>query len=181
MVGLDYTYLGEAEDASPVLVGKDSKHRWFYAMVMPTKGVGHPWCVKALVQQLSLAGHRRLVLRSDGEHSIMALKTQVVAELSRDHGVEVVPEESAVGDSQGNGLAEQAAREVKAKVRSLRLQAEELHGRPLRPDHPCLPWMVDFAAMSINIGRRGVDGRTAWELRHGRSCKRARWPYSASG
>eukprot|EP00971_Amphidinium_carterae_P146341 2900761-Amphidinium_carterae.1 len=26
--------------------------------------------------------------------------------------------------------------------------------------------------MIINIGRRGLDGRTAWELRYGRSCGR---------
>jgi hypothetical protein len=67
VVCLDYTYLSDVEDAGPILVGKDSKHRWFYAMVMPTKGVGHPW--------------------SDGEQSIMALRTQVAAELSRDHGI----------------------------------------------------------------------------------------------
>ena len=42
VVCLDYTYLSDVEDAGPILVGKDYKHRWFYVMVMPTKGVGHP-------------------------------------------------------------------------------------------------------------------------------------------
>eukprot|EP00971_Amphidinium_carterae_P290322 5764275-Amphidinium_carterae.1 len=32
--------------------------------------------------------------------------------------------------------------------------------------------MVLFAAMVINIGRRGPDGQTAWELRYGRNCDR---------
>ena len=29
-----------------------------------------------------------------------------------------------------------------------------------------------WSAMTINIGRRGSDGRTAWELRHGKEFKR---------
>ena len=32
--------------------------------------------------------------------------------------------------------------------------------------------MVEHAAMTINFGRRGPDGRTAWELRHGRPFRR---------
>ena len=87
-------------------------------------------------------------------------------------------EESAVGDSQGNGLAEHAVREVKAKVRTVCLQTKELHGTEIKADHPCLPWLVEYAAMSINVGRRGPDGRTAWELRHGRPWKRLMAPFS---
>eukprot|EP00971_Amphidinium_carterae_P005948 117314-Amphidinium_carterae.1 len=29
--------------------------------------------------------------------------------------------------------------------------------------------------MIINIGRRGQDGRSAWELRYGRNCLEDRW------
>ena len=41
--------------------------------------------------------------------------------------VEVVLEESAVADSQGNGLAEHALCEVKAEIRTLKKQVQELH------------------------------------------------------
>ena len=82
--------------------------------------------------------------------------------------MEVISEESAVGDSQGNGLAEHAVRECKAKTRTLKLQTEELLGVAIGSSSSCLPWLVRHAAALINRGRRGPDGRTAWELRHGR-------------
>ncbi|CAK0826820.1 unnamed protein product [Prorocentrum cordatum] len=157
VVGIDYGYLGEREDAAPLLIGKDSKQRWFHASVVPAKGTQHPWPAKSWSRRLASAGHKRFVFRSDGEAPLVALKTRIGAKLKEECGIETVPEESAVGDSQGNGLAEHAVREVKAKVRTVRAQVGDLHGVS-----------IGFAAMSINLGRRGADGRTAWELRHGR-------------
>eukprot|EP00971_Amphidinium_carterae_P275602 5468716-Amphidinium_carterae.1 len=75
--------------------------------------------------------------------------------------------EASKGDSSGNGLAEHSVRELKAKTRGLRLQVEELHDITLVHSDAIVVWMVLFAAMIINIGRRGPDGRTAWELRYG--------------
>ncbi|CAK0792782.1 unnamed protein product, partial [Prorocentrum cordatum] len=168
VVGIDYGYLGEREDATPLLIGKDSKQRWFHASVVPPKGAQHPWPAKSWARRLVSAGHKRFVFRSDGEAPLVALKTRIGAKLKEEYGIETVPEESAVGDSQGNGLAEHAVREVKAKVRTARAQVGDLHGVSIGVEHPATPWMVEFAAMSINLGRRGADGRTAWELRYGR-------------
>eukprot|EP00971_Amphidinium_carterae_P114860 2274982-Amphidinium_carterae.1 len=72
--------------------------------------------------------------------------------------------EASKGDSSGNGLAEHSVRELKAKTRGLRLQVEELHNITLVHSDALVVWMVLFTAMIINIGRRGPDGRTAWEL-----------------
>eukprot|EP00971_Amphidinium_carterae_P219806 4363775-Amphidinium_carterae.1 len=80
--------------------------------------------------------------------------------------------EASKGDSSGNGLAEHAVRELKAKTRGLRLQVEELHDVSLQPTDSIVVWLVLFASMIINIGRRGQDGRSAWELRYGRNCGR---------
>ncbi|CAK0826156.1 unnamed protein product [Prorocentrum cordatum] len=168
VVGIDYGYLGEREGATPLLIGKDSKQRWFHASVVPAKGAQHPWPAKSWSRRLASAGHKRFVFRSDGEAPLVALKTRIGAKLKEEYGIETVPEGSAVGDSQGNGLAEHAAREVKAKARTARAQVDDLHGVNIGVEHPVTPWMVEFAAMSINLGRRGADGRTAWELRHGR-------------
>ncbi|CAK0805864.1 unnamed protein product, partial [Prorocentrum cordatum] len=159
VVGIDYGYLGEREDAAPLLVGKDSKQRWFHASVVPSMGTQHPWQAKSWSRRLASAGRKRFVFRSDGGAPLVALKTRVGAKLKKEHGVETVPEESAVGDSQGNGLAEHAAREVKAKVRAARAQVDDLHGVSIGVEHPVTLWMVEFAAMSINLGRRGANGR----------------------
>eukprot|EP00971_Amphidinium_carterae_P102307 2025557-Amphidinium_carterae.1 len=80
--------------------------------------------------------------------------------------------EASKGDSSGNGLAEHSVRELKAKTSGLRLQVEELHNITLVQSDALVVWMVLFASMIINIGRRGPDGRTAWELRYGRNCGR---------
>ncbi len=128
--------------------------------------------MKTFVHRLSLAGHRRLILPSDGEPAIVAWKTQVAARLRTEHGVEILPQESGVDDSQGNGLAEHAVREIKAETRTLRHQCEIIHKTTLPENHHIIPWIVEFAALSINVGRRGPAGRTAYELRYGRAFRR---------
>ncbi|CAK0861852.1 unnamed protein product, partial [Prorocentrum cordatum] len=168
VVGIDCGCLGEREDATPLLIGRDSKQRWFHASAVPSKGAQHPWPQKSWSSRLASAGHQRFVFRSDGEAPLVALQTRIGAKLKQGHGVEAVPEESAVGDSQGNGLAEHAVREVKAKVRAARAQVDDFHGVSIGIEHPVTPWMVEFAAMSISLGRRGAGGRAAWELRRGR-------------
>ena len=37
----------------------------------------------------------------------------------------------------------------------------------MHENHACLPFMVKYAAATINLGRCGPDGRTAFELRRG--------------
>ena len=110
-------------------------------------------------------------LRNDNEPNILAVKGELEVVLTKKHGIEIVPEDSVAYDSASDGLAELAVRECKAKARSLKAQVEAIHGIELDATHPILAWAVEFAAMSINIGRRGPDGRTAWELRHGRDWK----------
>ena len=172
-VAFDYGYLGDREEeCSPILCGKDRDSRWYYGILMPCKGTQDAYCAKQTTTELSLAGHRRFVLRSDGEPAILALRTLVCAKLAGEHGQETVVETSPVGDSQGNGLAEQAVREVKAKTRTLKFHTEELVGVRIGNDSTVLPWLVKHAVAMINRGRKGPDGRTAWELRHGRPYRR---------
>ena len=33
-------------------------------------------------------------------------------------------------------------------------------------------WLIQWAATTINFGRRGIDGKTPWERRHGGRCRR---------
>ncbi len=60
---------------------------------------------------MAQCGHRRIIFRSDNEAPILALKRAVGATSKSEHGVDVVMEKSAVGDSSGNGAAELAVRE----------------------------------------------------------------------
>ena len=148
--------------------GKDSKHRWFYACAVPSKGVEHEWTPKHISDQMGPAGHRRMLLRSDKEPALMAVKNRIALLLTTEYGQEIVPEESATGVSQDNGLAEHAVREVKAKVRSLAHAVKIMLGQAIEPSHPSLAWLIEWAALTMNLGRRGADGRTAYELRRGK-------------
>ena len=61
-------------------------------------------------------GYRRVVLKSDGEPSIKALKEEVRSKAS---GIEVVVRETRTGDKRSNGTAEVAERETKRQCRAL--------------------------------------------------------------
>ncbi|CAK0847058.1 unnamed protein product [Prorocentrum cordatum] len=92
----------------------------------------------------------------EGAALLLIGKARIGAKLKEEHGIETVPEESAVGGSQGNGLAEHAAREVKAKVRTARAQVGDLHGVSIGVEHLVTPWMVEVAAtwMAAAAARR---------------------------
>ena len=52
-VGFDYGYLAVKEDGTPIVCGKDSKHRWFFAIPVPCKGVEDKWSERTVAQQIS--------------------------------------------------------------------------------------------------------------------------------
>ena len=63
-------------------------------------------------------------------------------------------------------------REGKAKARTLSDALATVYNIEIKSIDPGVAWLVMWACMTINIGRRGKDGRTAWELRHGKPFKR---------
>ena len=130
-----------------------------YAIPMPSKGVTEPWCAQAVASSVSRAGFGRVSFRSDTEPAILALKRVVGHILTTKFGTEIVPEEASMGDSSSHGLAEHAVREVKAKARSLAHGLKRLIGQELESTHPVVTWLIQWAAMTINIGRRGIDGK----------------------
>eukprot|EP00969_Alexandrium_andersonii_P160560 7094351-Alexandrium_andersonii.AAC.1 len=68
--------------------------------------------------EIAYLGHRKVILKSDQEPSIMALKEAVLRECG--NSVEVTMEESPVGESESNGMAERAVQEIQGQVRTLR-------------------------------------------------------------
>ena len=86
----------------PILGGMDEESGSLIDDVVPEKG-RHPHAIKRLGERLDELGYRRMILKSDDEPAIVALKAAAKLEGK----VEIVPEESPVGDSQSNGLAEQ--------------------------------------------------------------------------
>jgi hypothetical protein len=78
----------------------------------------------------------------------------------------IIPSESKRGDSDGNGLAEVAVREIKGMVRTLKLSVERRCGRELPMDHPVVLWSANYAGYLINrcnVSRKFADGLTPWQ------------------
>ena len=82
-LALDYTFMHEAqnkheEKGMPILVIKDLKQEttgagMIFAHVVPQKGA-QPFAVKTLAGAIAQLGHQEIVLKSDGEPAIAALK-----------------------------------------------------------------------------------------------------------
>ena len=101
---------GDGEDenkGNPILVMHCSESKLIWSKVVLMKGV-EPYSVKVACDMISFSGHRKVILKSDGESAITALKDAVKASCDVSMSVEVSP----MGDSQANGDVERAIRTV---------------------------------------------------------------------
>ena len=147
IVGVDYGYMwnrtSEATDevqeedvagenppdgvrrSSPLFCGRCSADRWVFGHLCQHKG-DNDRNRQVLAKELGSGGYGRLVVRSDGEPAVIAHVRAARAVLAaQDVPVEVVHERVSKEQSPGNGLAEGAVKEVKAKVRTLRHAMEQ--------------------------------------------------------
>ena len=97
----------EEEKGMPIVVVKDGTGKMTFARVVPQKGV-EPYAVGSIVETLEQLGYKTVVLRSDNEPALLALKVAVRKEIE----VELIKEEVPVGDYQANGLVENAVKNV---------------------------------------------------------------------
>ena len=96
-----------------------------------------------MAQDITHAGHGKFIFKSDGEHSLVAVKKAAVSEVRRTGwDVTVTPEESPVGDSQKNGYVERAIWEVQSLTRALVRKAVELHNTKFHAAHPLVVWAI---------------------------------------
>ena len=109
-------------------------------------------------------GHKRVILKSDGESPIKALKEAVKNSSEFNLGVEVSP----VGDSKANGEIERAAKTVQGQVRALKSALDEHYITEFGEDHVLLSWLIAYAASLISKSTIGEDGKTAHERARGR-------------
>ena len=95
--------------------------------------------------------------------------------------LESVHEQVSKEQSPGNGLAEGAVKELKAKIRTLRHSTEMGFGRQIAETHDNLAWLATHAAATINWFRPGLDLKTPYELRVGRKFRRPVAPWRKFG
>ena len=110
-------------------------------------------------------GH--IILKSDGERSIVALRTA----LAKFHGEKVVPEDPPGKESQSNGIVEEPGKTVREFVRVLREHVQDKAEVELGASDVVVLWMVRWAAMMVSRFLVGMDVLTAYERRRGRKCR----------
>ena len=135
-----------------------------------TKEGACEYAVKPVAREIQNAGYNRVIIKNDQEPALKELLQAVKRE--RAEWIEfagIGEEESAVGESQSNGLVERAIQDVQAQTRTIKMALEWRYGgEKIKEEHPILPWLIRYSAMLINITRKGEDGRTAYERRRGK-------------
>ena len=90
--------------------------------------------IEQVARCLTETGYKRLVLRTDGEHALVAFMRAV----AQRWGGEVVPQQSPTSDPQANGAAEMAMGLMKGHIRSMKDALDSRIGAALPDNHPLL-------------------------------------------
>ena len=107
-----------------------------WSTTVPAKGVDR-FAVQFVMGCLNDVGYCRVILKSDDESAIVALKQKVKEQAV---GIEITLQESPTGDHAANGRAEVSVREQKRQVWALKSELDEFLGR-IPDTHPMLVWV----------------------------------------
>ena len=91
-----------------VLIAKDRRSKAIWSIPVSKKGVEHPYPGNKLLEVLETTGHKRVIAKSDQEHSIEAL----ISAVKNGWSGELMAEGAPKGQSQANGEVERAVQEV---------------------------------------------------------------------
>ena len=108
------------EETLAVQIAKDVGTKMLFAHVVPKNGVMVNHGVTQLMKDIDRLGHKKLCLKSDGEPTLVAIQEEV----SRQRIDETLLENSLVGGSWANGIAERAVQSVAEQIRVLRTALE---------------------------------------------------------
>jgi len=180
-ISADYAFMGgrgpegkgRASDL-PILITKCDADRWVTSDPVPAKGTSASLHgARCLAEAIVQSGFPKVIVKTDNEPAILELKREAVKLAREEVNVEIILEESMDYVSETNGPCEIAVKQVEEKVRTLKYGVEMMHGVKLPDDHPVLKWAVRYAGQIMSRAHRyEVDGRTAYELRKGKSYKR---------
>ena len=111
-----------------------------------------------------------MILKTDQEPVVLDLKRETIKEAAKDSR-DIMPEESPVKDSQSNGAAENAVREVQGMIRTYKDHVESKCDWEIPADHPLVPWTILHAGRAITCYKIQRDGRTAYEKIRGKKMR----------
>ena len=168
MVSGDFCFLGDEDDEAsvPCFVVRDHRTRLTFAHALQGKATNETYggfLIKSVVADIARMGYRRVRFRTDQEPACLALQSRV----KEQSDIEIVLQNSPVGESQSNGAAEKAVQDIEDQVRCLKDALEERIHDKIPRESTVLPWMVEHAAWLYDHIHEGKDGYTAAERENG--------------
>jgi hypothetical protein len=138
---------------------KDVRRGMIFAHAVPRKGLMDDHGVGEIILDLEKLGMKQITLKCDGESALKHIQEEV----RRRRSDETILENSPVGDSRANGIAERAVQSIVGLIRTLKSALENRTGLKFQSDHPVVPWLVEHASDIYNKFHMGSDGKTAYE------------------
>ena len=171
IVSMDYAYMEEEEGAKqglPILVIKDHMSKYMTSTAVLNKGGGCSYAIKSAARDIhKLLGYKKIILRSDQEPAMIDFKNKLKKLLH--HELQVMIEDTPVGDSKAAGNIENANKNMQAFVRTYKLAVEARVGGEIPVDHKIMPWIIKHASAMKNRLHVGKDGMTAVRRLKGRN------------
>jgi hypothetical protein len=166
-VAFDYAYIrrDDEEATVTVLVMRDRDSKALRAWVLERKGVDMQATVDRAVSGIRELGYRgRVLIRTDGEPALVALRNAIIAALPEG----ATPLATPVGESASNGGIEGAVKIIKGLLRVHLAALERRIGARFPSTHPVLTWLVEHVGDIVSKYMMGVDGKTGYERLFGR-------------
>ena len=130
---------------------------------MQQKGVDDKrFAVDCIVEDVLWLGYAKVLVKSDNEPAIVKLLKESFAALKVE-GLDASVEHPSPYDIQANGAIEAAVKQVRSRMKTLKLCLERRIGTKIPPRHPIAAWLVAHRAADIRFRVRGVDGKTPYE------------------
>ena len=150
-------------DCLKILVVKDSKSGSVFAHAVVKKGIDDKrFAVDMVVRDVLWLGYPQVLLKSDNEPAIVKLLQEALGVL-KVNGTQAGEEHPPPYDSQANGAVESAVRQVKCRIRAMKLCLERRIKKRIPPKHPIVAWLVSHVADLLRYRARGSDGKTPYE------------------
>ena len=167
-IAFDYAMIGKSDSpVRPLLVAKELTTKAVRSWWTQAKGIANKAVENRFASWILSLGFGRIILKTDNEESIMALKTKV-AELLRSEGVEVMLEESVEGESETNGAVENAIKDVTGMIRTIIGHIERDAKYRVEVTDNIFSWVAEHAGNLITHFRIGADGLTPYQRLRGK-------------
>ena len=154
LVAMDFSFTSREKDEAKkltVLVLRDKDSGTIDCI--PVRGKGGAQVTKYLVTEvcrlLNMLGHTDVVLKSDGEPTMIGLQSKIQETRAR-LGLRTQLQQAPKGDHQANGMVEQTVQITRLHAGVLLEQYEQKSGCLVSTEHPLHSWCFRHAAWVLN-------------------------------